>query len=45
MWPPPAGAGTGNGLVGAIAAIPLGVVAVVLGYRALLRSRCTVKAG
>ncbi|MEV8593434.1 DUF6223 family protein [Streptomyces sp. NPDC052013] len=33
------GPGTGNGLVGAVAAVPLGLVAVVLGRRALIRSR------
>ncbi|MBM7167602.1 hypothetical protein JQK87_04110 [Streptomyces sp. G44] len=33
------GPGTGNGLVGAIAAIPLGLGAVLLGRRALTRSR------
>ncbi|MFI0827569.1 DUF6223 family protein [Streptomyces roseolus] len=33
------GPGTGNGLVGAIAAVPLGLGAVFLGRRALARSR------
>ncbi|EPH41361.1 DUF6223 family protein [Streptomyces aurantiacus] len=33
------GPGTGNGIVGAIAAIPLGLIAVALGRRALTRSR------
>ncbi|REE99982.1 DUF6223 family protein [Thermomonospora umbrina] len=35
------GPGTGNGIVGAIAAIPLGLIAMALGYRALSRSRHT----
>ncbi|MFD7460657.1 MULTISPECIES: DUF6223 family protein [unclassified Streptomyces] len=33
------GPGTGNGLVGAIVAVPLGLGAVLLGRRALTRSR------
>jgi hypothetical protein len=33
------GPGTGNGLVGALAAIPLGLGALFLGRRALIRSR------
>ncbi|MFE4540017.1 DUF6223 family protein [Streptomyces scopuliridis] len=39
------GPGTGNGIVGAIVAIPLGAIAIVLGRRALIRSRRTVPAG
>ncbi|MET9830761.1 DUF6223 family protein [Streptomyces sp. NPDC006385] len=38
------GPGTGNGLVGAIVAVPLGLAAIVLGRRALTRSR-TVPTG
>ncbi|GGS23445.1 hypothetical protein GCM10010252_73270 [Streptomyces aureoverticillatus] len=33
------GPGTGNGIVGAIGAIPLGLIAMALGRRALTRSR------
>ncbi|MFJ7017976.1 DUF6223 family protein [Streptomyces sp. NPDC101117] len=33
--------GTGNGTVGAVAATPLGLIAMVLGRRALARSRHT----
>lgn len=33
------GPGTGNGLVGAVVAIPLGLLAIALGRRALARSR------
>lgn len=37
------GPGTGNGLVGAIVAVPLGLLALVLGRRALTRSRTTAR--
>ncbi|WP_415924673.1 DUF6223 family protein [Streptomyces sp. MI02-7b] len=39
------GPGTGDGLFGAIAAMPLGLIAIVLGRRALTRSRRTVPTG
>ncbi|MDG4862743.1 DUF6223 family protein, partial [Streptomyces sp. T-3] len=39
------GPGTGNGLVGAIVAVPLGLLAMFLGRRAQNRSRHTGPSG